>query len=163
MRLVTVLMCAALTAGVLTTQGCGNKPVKDEFDMGEKVRVGPLTYNVIETTWKSQLGDSPNTRMPERNFLLVRVSVTNGGGSEQTVPALSIENASGDSYTELSDGTGVPGWFGLLRRLSPASTDDGWVIFDVPTNAYRLKLTELDSEGRERITYIKIPLSLQQN
>ena len=47
-------------AASLILSGCGGKdPVlKTEYPMGEKVVLGPLTYNVIETVWRSQLGSS---------------------------------------------------------------------------------------------------------
>lgn len=163
MRLVSAISYTVLAIIVVLTQGCGKSGApKDVFDMGEKVRVGALTYNVIETTWKSQLGEFPSARVPERNFLLIRVSVTNGGGTDRTMPALEVENSNGDSFTEVADGRGVDGWFGLIRRLSPAATDEGWVLFDVPTNAYRLKLSDPDSDS-PRSTFINIPLHMPES
>ena len=90
--------------------------------MGERVTVGPLTYNVIETVWRSQLGDAFKLRLPEQRFYLVTVSVTNGGGAEVSVPLLTLEAQNGKSYLESTDGEGVENWFGLLRNLEPEQT-----------------------------------------
>lgn len=138
------------------------KPKADryEFDMGEKVPVGPLTYTIIESQWKSQLGTFPTARIPQSNFLLLRITVTNSGGSEISIPSLEIENTRGDSFTEVS-GEGVDRWLGVLRRIPPAGTEEGWILFDVPTNSYRLKVQDLNSQS-DRITYVKIPLRLPE-
>ena len=50
--------------------------------MGERVAVGPLTYNVIESAWQNQLGSEFKMRIPEQRYLLITVSVTNGGGHD---------------------------------------------------------------------------------
>jgi hypothetical protein len=130
--------------------------------MGEKVPAGALTYTVLESKWRSQLGTAPASRLPERNFLLVRLQVTNSSGTDQTVPGMSLENSSGDIFPEVTDGTGVDRWFGLVRRIAPAMTDDGWLLFDVPTNSYQLRIAVPDSEGNERIYTVKLPLSLEE-
>ena len=128
--------------------------------MGEKVRVGSFTYNVLEAEWRNQLGDFPAARVPEQNFLLIRVSVTNSGGKAEPIPPLTLENSRGDSYNEVQDGRGVNGWIGIFRNLNPAMTEDAWVLFDVPTNSYRLKITEPDDPDDSRVAYVKIPLKL---
>src|SRR5436305_1201458 len=89
-RIVCALSLIAL-AGVLP--GCSQKVNSStEYKVGDKVIVGSLTYNVLETQWKSQIGTFPTARLPQRNFLLVHVSVTNGGGQELSLPMFSIEN-----------------------------------------------------------------------
>lgn len=126
--------------------------------MGEKVRVGSFTYDVLEANWKSQLGESVTARTPERNFLLVRLSITNSGGEAATVPTFQLENSSGDTYPESQNGANVPHWLGLLRRLEPAQTEDGTLLFDVPTNTYRLRITDGVDGGK--VFHVNIPLRL---
>lgn len=128
--------------------------------MGENVPVGSLIYHVIETEWKSQLGEFPNVRTPDRSFLMVRLSITNSGGQEQVVPQLTLENSAGTSYPESNDGTLVPGWLGMLRTIKPAATEEGRILFDVPTNSYRLRIPEGTDMEDERFAFIKLPLSL---
>src|SRR5262249_5819508 len=63
-----------------------------DFQMGEKVALGPLTYTVIQTSWKNQLGDGFKVRTPQHRFLLINISVTNGGGKEVALPLFKLEN-----------------------------------------------------------------------
>ena len=155
----------SLLAAIVLLQSCNlsSKAPKEVSDMGEKVRVGSLIYNVIEAEWKSQLGAFPSARTPESNFLLIHLSVTNGGGAAKSVPILSLENSNADTYQESTNGQGVDHWFGVLRQLPPAVTDEGWILFDVPTNGYRLRITDTDADGTERVSFVKIPLKLQDS
>jgi hypothetical protein len=106
------------------------------------------------------LGEFPNVRTPDRNFLLVRLSITNSGAQQQVVPQLSVENSAGTSYPESTDGSLVPGWLGMLRTVQPAATEEGRILFDVPTNSYRLRVPEGGGLEDERFAFIKLPLSL---
>jgi hypothetical protein len=140
--------------------GCRQPPPsKLEFRIGDPATAGPLTFNVVETRWKSQLEAFPTPRIPERNFLLVRVVVTNSGGTEMGIPFLRLENSNGATYIESEDGSGIDHWLGLLRRINPAQTEDGWLLFDVPTNSYKLRVTDGALEN-EHVAYVNIPLSI---
>jgi hypothetical protein len=156
------LMCAvAILVSLFFTQACGKlDPPRSEYDMGERVRVGSLTYTVVETVWKNQLGDFPAARVPERNFLLMRLSVTNAGGIDRNMPPLQLETESGDTFPEIMDGQGVTGWLGLLRKIPPAQTEDGWVVFDVPTNSYKLKIADTNDAGAELVALVNIKLTI---
>ena len=78
----------------LLTASCRPQAVstRAEYQMGEKVPAGPLTYNVVEKVWRSQLGEMFQTRMPQNRFLVITISATNGGGSEVSVPLLQLDN-----------------------------------------------------------------------
>jgi hypothetical protein len=128
--------------------------------MGERVTVGPLTYNVIETVWQSQLGDPFKIRLPEQRFLTITISVTNGGGKEISVPLLTLENQNGQSVLESDNGEGVDNWFGLLRNLNPAQTQQGRILFDVGLSSYRLRVTDGGDAGIEKYAWVEIPLRL---
>lgn len=144
----------------LVTAGC-RPPIqnKSEFQMGEKVNAGPIIYNVVEKVWKSQLGDGAEARIPQNRFLLINISATNSSGSEVSVPLLQLEGSDGKVYPELENGTGVDGWFGVLRTIEPAQTQQGRLLFDVPLGSYRLKLSDGDSESA-RSYYVRIPLEI---
>jgi hypothetical protein len=131
-----------------------------EFKLGERVNVGSLTYNVIETSWTSQLGSVPMARLPERNFLLVHLSVTNGGGQSVSIPFLVVENAAGERFQESENGQGVDGWLGMFRDVKPAETEQGWILFDVPTNSYRLLLVDGGEAGTEHSAFVALPFHL---
>ena len=148
----------------LSGAGCSSTTHKAEaatgYRMGDQVILPPLTYSVVQSTWKTQLGEFPMQRVPERNFLLIRVSVTNSGGSDVAAPIFAIENSAGDKFTELQDGAGVDNWLGLVRTLKPAETSEGWILFDAPTNSYRLRIADVSDVNRERAAYVEIPLRL---
>jgi hypothetical protein len=153
---------ATTLAASLLLSSCGDKNVllKSEYQMGEKVVVGPLTYNVIETAWRSQLGDEFKIRIPEQRFLIITISATNGGGHEVSVPLLMLENQNGDSFRELENGEGVDGWFGFLRTIGPAQTQQGRIVFDVPLSSYRLRLTDGGDPATEKYAWVKIDLHM---
>jgi hypothetical protein len=155
------LLPLILLVGALA--GCGSKgnSVRIDYPMGERVTLGPLTYNVVETMWRSQLGDAFKIRIPDQRFLIITISVTNGGGRDVSVPLLSIENQNGQSFLESSNGEGVENWFGLLRNLSPAQTQQGRILFDVNLTSYRLRLTNAGDPGMERYAWVDIPLRLE--
>jgi Domain of unknown function (DUF4352) len=158
----TVLRFAApVLCGVALTTGCSApRQVQTEYPMGEKAHVGPLTYTVVETAWKTQLGQTLNIRVPQRRFFLVTVSVTNGGGKEVSIPLLELEDANGKAYPESENGAGVDNWFGLLRTINPAETQQGRLLFDVPLTSFRLRVTDAGEPGSERYAWVQIPLHM---
>ena len=129
--------------------------------MGERAPIGPLTYTVIESMWQTQLGDILKLRVPQQRFLLIRLSVTNGGGSELSIPLLQLESYNGQSYRESEDGEGVANWLGLLRTLRPAETLQGQIVFDVPLTSYRLRVPDGAGPGAEKYAWISIPLHME--
>jgi hypothetical protein len=106
------------------------------------------------------LGDVFKTRTPDQRFLLITVSATNGGGSEISVPLFTMEGQNGQSFRESDNGEGVDNWFGLLRTLKPAETQQGRILFDVPLSSYRLRLTDGGEPGVENYAWVEIPLHL---
>ena len=155
------LAIALLAIGTLLQPGCSKPQIAREFRAGDPVTTGPLTFNVVQSTWKSQLDAFPVSRTPDRNFLLIHLTVTNGGGSDVSIPMLKLENSKGESFPESDNGSGVDNWLGMLRRVSPAQTADGWLLFDVPTNAYRLRVSDGDIE-HEQFAYITVPLNIKE-
>jgi hypothetical protein len=157
-----VLASLFTSVAILALSGCNRGPdsTRLEFQMGERIVVGSLTYNVIETVWRSQLGNEFKMRIPDRRYLLITVSVTNGGGHDISVPLLQLQGQNGTLYTELDNGEGVDQWFGLLRTLNPAQTQQGRLLFDVPLSAYRLKLTDGGDPGVEKSVWVTIPLRM---
>lgn len=131
-----------------------------EHAMGERVSLGPLTYNVIETNWYSQLGEGFKIRSPQQRFLAITLSITNGGGSDVAVPLLTLESPDGKSFVETDNGDGLQNWLGLLRDISPAQTLEGKILFDVPLASYRLRLTDGAGTGLEKYGWVTIPLRI---
>jgi hypothetical protein len=154
---------AIALAGTSAVANLGCRPaqpqLKLEYHIGDAAPTGPLTYTVVEARWASQLEGFPTPRIPNRNFLLVRLTITNGGGTEAGLPFLKLVNSNGDTFSESEDGTGVEHWLGLIRRIDPAQTEDGWLLFDVPTNSYKLRASDGALEN-EHVAMISIPLSM---
>ncbi len=149
-----------ILAGFLAS--CGGHPDSTpvEHVMGEKVTLGPLTYNVIESAWHSQLGDAFKLRSAQQRFLEITLSITNGGGSDVAIPLLNVENSEGQSYLESDNGDGVENWMGLLRTISPAQTQQGRILYDVPLTSYKLRLTDGAGPGAEKYGWVTIPLRM---
>jgi hypothetical protein len=141
--------------------GCNHADLAPaEHAMGEKLTLGPLTYNVIESNWYSQLGEGFNIRSAQQRFLAITLTITNGGGSDAGVPLLSIENSEGKSTTESDNGEGLSNWLGLLRNIAPAQTMEGRILFDVPLASYRLRVTDGGGPGAEKYGWVAIPLHM---
>ncbi|MEK7409178.1 MAG: DUF4352 domain-containing protein [Acidobacteriota bacterium] len=125
--------------------------------MGERVQVGPLIYTVLEGEWRDQLGAPPNLRTPQHRFLILRLSVTNSGARESSIPPLTLIGPGDQSYPELTNGEGVEQWLGYLRSLSAAGTEHARVLFDVPSGSYRLRVVNEAEPEEERAALIDIP------
>jgi hypothetical protein len=106
------------------------------------------------------LGEGFQIRSPKNRFLLLTISVTNGGGADISVPMLSLEGPNGEKYQELSDGASVPNWLGVLRTVRPAETLQGRIVFDVPLSTFRLGLPDTGESGYEKFAWVNIPMSL---
>ena len=151
------LLPAAVVAALFLT-ACSDQnayPIRT-YTMGERVDLGHLVYTVFETQWLTHIGDGPDARIPQNRFFLVRMSATNGLGTDVIVPNVSVVDDNGKVYNELSNGDGVPQWVGFLRNVKPAESAQGNVVFDAPPRHYKLKLAD---ENSDRIAYIDIPLS----
>jgi hypothetical protein len=163
MRYVLIFSISLLSlAGVsLITTGCSmfskSKSQPVIYAAGDKATVGPLIYNVNDTEVTEKLGDDPNNeRLPQDRFYLVKVSVSNSGPDDQPIPAMTLVDDAGHSYTELGDGAGVANWLGVVRKVGPTQTEQGVVLFDAPTRHYRLRLNDpLD----EKEIAIDVPLN----
>jgi Domain of unknown function (DUF4352) len=157
----SLLLAALSIAGGLLLTGCNRQnSTQINFQMGDRITAGPVVYNVIQTIWRTQMGDIFKTRVPENRFLMITISATNGGGREVSVPLLTLEGDNGKEYRELENGDGVNNWFGLIRTISPAETRQGNIVFDVPLTSYRLRLTDGSEPGTEKFVWVDIPLRL---
>ena len=149
---------------ILFLTACGNSASTDSFiyKMGDKVPIGTLSYNVLEAEWKSELGAAGLAQTPKHRFLILKISITNGGGAQATIPLLTLENIKKESTMEVSEVTNLSGWLGLIRLVNPAQTETGLIVFDVPPGAYRLRVTDGKEPGADSTRLIEIPLSLNE-
>jgi hypothetical protein len=91
---------------------------------------------------------------------VLTLSVTNGGGRQVSVPLLSLQNQNGQTFSESEDGEGLDNWFGLLRNIDPAQTQQGIILFDVALTSYRLRITDGGEPGADRFAWVQIPLRI---
>jgi hypothetical protein len=144
---------------ILGLSGCSSskKNAAVIFSAGDKATVGSLIYNLIDAEKTQQLGDNPATaRTAQERFYILKVSVSNSGSEEAPIPSMTLIDDSGQTYTELADGTGVQNWLGVARKVGPAQTETGYVIFDAPPKHFRMRIN--DSFDEKEIS-IDIPQS----
>ena len=137
-----------------------SQPASTEHTLGDQVQLPPLTYVVVESDWYTQLGDAFKVRSPQQRFMEVTLSVTNGGGSDVSIPLLTVENSGGQTFVESDNGEGVENWMGLIRNIKPGETQKGKVLFDVPLASYRLRLTDGAGPGADKYAWVSIPLRM---
>ncbi len=155
----TVFILSAVGAILASQSSCSSpKPQAMTFAIGQKVQVGKLFYQVIEAQW---MGEVQGAKQPPKNRVLhLHLNVMNAGALEASVPFLRLIDGAGNEIMEMSDLEGNPRWLGMLRRMQPALTEDGFVYFDVPVGAYKLEVVDNTLADDERIAYIEIPASL---
>jgi hypothetical protein len=151
------LLAVVITATLLSSCGDEEKayPVRT-YNMGERITLGHVVYVVYETQWLTHLGDQPDARVPQNRFFLVRLSAVNASSNDITVPTFSVEDDTGNSYPELSDGANVPQYIGYLRKVRPAESAQGHALFDAPPRHYKLRIKDEDGE---KSALVDIPLS----
>lgn len=158
---------AIAPATLLAFNGCSREGAETDakikrasktFKMGERASVGVLTYNVLESTYFTQLGDSGKSRIPEKRFLVIRMSITNGGAKEAEIPLFRLVNDKNDEISEIQEADFLAGWFGLIRKIGPTLTEEGRIVFDVSPKTYKLEVTDGGETGKEQLAYIEIPI-----
>lgn len=149
---ISLLCCAALPS-------CsGSKSQTLSFPIGQKVQVGKLFYQVVDAQWAPELMGAKQP--PKNRILQLHLMVTNSGAEEISVPMLRLLNSAGTEIGEVTEIEGNTRWMGMIRRLQPALTEEGFVYFDVPVGAYRLEVIDNSVADNERIALIEIPASL---
>lgn len=129
--------------------------------MGELVSVGPITYTVFEEEWKTELESGGGPRSPRNRFLVLRLTVTNGGGSDFNMPLLKLEDGKGKIYLEEQSGEGVGEWLGLIRVVKRNETANGRILFDVPPGSYKLHVFDNGDLENQQVKYVEIPFSME--
>ncbi len=157
MRHTRLIPLLAAVCAIAALGGCSRRSAKiPAYSMGERVQVGHLIYTVFESQWLVQIGEGLGARVPQNRFFLVRLSVADSGSGELPIPAMTVEDDNGNTYTELTNGEGVPQWMGFLRQVKPAEAVQGNVVFDAPPRHYKLRVQD---ENEDKSAVIDIPLT----
>jgi hypothetical protein len=144
-----------LLAGLTGCAGSDRFPTRT-YNMGDRIELGHIIYNVFDTQWKIKLGDGPGEVLPKNRFLLVRLMVTNSGNVPVMVPAINLVDDQDQTHGELASADAVPQWLGFIRQIGPVESMQGNIAFDVPPAHYRLKVSDQDET---RSAYIDLPLT----
>ncbi len=157
-RLLFILSVAAL---VVAATSCGEHlSVKKavSYRMGDRATAGAVTYVGLTADYRQ---DIPGAKDPLKNrYLVIALSITNGGGTEVMLPHTRLIKPDGTEIPELTEIEGFPQWLGLLRKISPAATEQGYVVFDVPVGAYSLQVSDGGDPEKEQLAQIEIPANL---
>ena len=126
--------------------------------IGQRVKVGKLSYQVTEALWLTEV---PGGKQPAKNRILqLRLMVTNSGSEEASIPFLRLIDSKGNETVEVREIEGNSSWLGSLRRLQPAITEEGNVYFDVTVGGYKLEVVDNSVADDEKVAHIEIPASL---
>jgi hypothetical protein len=131
------------------------------FRTGEQAQVGQLVFTVLDAEWKPQIDGDGTPKYPAHRFMVVRLTITNSGATESTVPHLSLQDAQGKSYPEFGEAGGVPEWLGVLRQIRPVETLQGRIVFDVPISAYKLRVTDDFENTETKYALVELPLRIE--
>jgi hypothetical protein len=152
-----------LAVAVLACSSCKgvSKGGARMYRTGEQAQVGQLVFTVLDAEWKSQIDDTAAPKYPTHRFLVVRLTVTNSGATEATIPHLALQDTKGKTYPEFAEAGGVGDWLGVLRKIRPVETQQGSIVFDVPISAYQLRVTDDFENAEEKYALVEIPLRIE--
>lgn len=139
--------------------GCQKQETKiTTYQMGDRIELGRLTYVVVESNWRTQLGEGLQRKSPQNRFLVLNLSITNRGASDASIPFLNIESSNGQRYQELGENVPVSDWLGIIRKIPPAQTLQGQIVYDVPLGPFKLELPEATESGYDKYAWVEIPV-----
>jgi len=154
----SIRVAAAATILLLSMSSC--TATKDNsaklYEPGSRVEAGHLIYTVFETQWLPQLGAGDSARVPKNRFFMIRMTAVNSGSEELVVPNMTLKDDQGNTVDELSDGEGVPQWVGYVRKVKPAESISGNIVFDAEPKHYHLIVTD---ENGEKPAMVDLPLN----
>src|ERR1022692_2133041 len=152
----TPFLVFAVPALLLTSCGGSLQKSNKVYEMGSRVEVGHLIYTIFETEWLPQIGAGDTARVPKNRFFLIRLSAVNSGSEELDVPNVTLVDDRGQTVDEMQEGDQGRQWIGFVRKVKPADSISGNVVFDAEPKHYRLKVTD---ENGEKPALVDIPLN----
>jgi len=119
--------------------------------LGEDVFAGYWAYRGISAHWQKSIGSEYTAQYPDAKFLVVDLAIRNNDKTASTLPPVKLVDGEGREYDESSKGIFLEKSFGLLKSVNPGVTSRGYVIFDVPTGSYALKVSGGYTSGASAI------------
>lgn len=158
-RLTSPIWALLAATVLLLPSGCSSSKstTGKSYIMGEPAVIGPLTYTIMESEWKEALDGSLGQRLPKHRFVAINLSVHNKSAAEVSVPFLTLIDVNGTEFREETNAEGVVPTLGYLRRVEPAATLSGRVLFDVPPGGYKLRISSGGDAETEQTAVVDIP------
>src|SRR5688572_2913345 len=155
----SIFLLSAITTVLIFQSSCNSgRSQVPTFAIGQKVQLGKILYQVLDAQWMAEVQGAKQP--PKNRVLQLHLTITNNGAQEATLSFLRLIDRAGNETLEMAEIEGNPRWLGALRRLKPASTEEGFVYFDVPVGAYKLEVVDNSNPQDEQVAYIDIPASL---
>lgn len=156
-------MLSVVVLAMLFT-ACGEKSAPVKYGrMGEAMVLGGVEHTVLMAEWRGSIGEGASSRLPNNQFLVLRIALTNETDSPAEIASMRLVAEDGSEYEELADGSGLVDWLGLVRTLSSKENRQGDVLFDAPRSVYKLKLSEHSIDGEEiNVAMVEIPVRVDQ-
>ena len=156
-RLLSILSVATL---LVFAASCGGDSAKRiaTYRMGDRAATGSVTYVGLTADYRQELAGAKEPL--KSRYLVISLSVTNGGGADLMLPHTRLIKPDGTEIAELTEIEGFPQWMGLLRKVGSSSTEQGYVVFDVPVGAYKLQVSSGGEPDKEELAQIEIPANL---
>jgi hypothetical protein len=125
--------------------------------------LGGVEHTVLTAEWRGALGEGASSRLPDNQFLVLRIALTNETDNPAEIASMRLVADDGTEYEELADGSGLFDWLGLVRTLSSKESRQGDVLFDAPRAVYKLKLAEQSADGEEiNVAMVEIPVRVDE-
>ncbi|MFC1743416.1 DUF4352 domain-containing protein [Candidatus Riflebacteria bacterium] len=110
-----------------------SEPVKRTYEVGETVNIGHMSYKVIGKWWMPSLGEVK----PKSRFLVININVLNNDFNARTIPQFNLrDDISGNGYEISINYVHLSKPLNILHRLEPSKLRSGYILFDVPQEAY---------------------------
>ncbi len=157
-RTLSILSVGAL---LVLAASCGGRSTMKKtvaYRMGDRASIGSVTYVGLTADYRQELPGAKE--LMKNRYLVIALSITNGGGAEVILPHTRLIKPDGTEIAEVTEIDGFPQWLGLLRKVEPASTEQGYVVFDVPVGAYKLQVSSGGDPENEQLAQIEIPANL---
>lgn len=159
LRILIVIMVTVMAG--CSSEGVGSKAASGKtYLMGAPAVAGPLTYTVMHSSWADNIDTADGVATAKQSFLVLELSITNGGPEDAAVPLLFVVDEKGKETMEEQKMNGSQSWMGLMRVIKPLETLPGKIVFDVPMANYKLKVTSGGDPEKEVEAFVEVPLRL---
>jgi hypothetical protein len=119
------------------------KPVEKVYGIGDALKVGDVTFKVNEMKSVKQVGDEFLNKQTDQQFLMMNVSVSNGGKDTVTTDSSFFKLKKGETTYEADSEASIYANNAdefFYEDVNPGITSTGWVVFEVPADQKEFKM-----------------------